>query len=642
MSARRPRAPICGLWLALLLPWVTACDDIDLGKLVLPLSPLMRMEPEPAGSHCPLGGTVVRVGLDLDGDEVLSDAEVTETRYTCLTPTPEVLVRVETVPPSERCAKGGQVSRAGRDLNGDGVLDDAEISREVYTCAPEGSRTVLTRVREGLAPGAPCSQSATLVDAGLDLDEDGQLSDFELRTTLVVCFGPMSHVVLELHPEGTARACPAGGTRVIAALDLNGNGRADLIEPQAYDFVCDEHHTFDGSYYAHDAVDLAALQGVSRIRGSLVVEHPRASLVELSLPALEGIDGDLSVRNSTTLERVDLPRLRGVGGDVNIEVNGVLTQVALGLPQRLPVFVGGSLNLNNNAALPDLEGFTYLVPRKSVVVSNNRALTHAEGRSGLMHVEQLAGQLSVHSNPLLERLPLPNLARVGSNVTLEYNAAMRRPVGTRLANVGGSLLIQRNGSLESLGGLDELANVDGELVIHSNDVLPHTMGLKALRRVGTLRVTSNPLLTDLGDMDALQVVDRAVIFEDNPALRTLRGLRRLTDLDTLSIGANPMLVSLSGLSNLVRTGTLTVSSNDSLAALSDLAALRELGSLSVERNANLLRLELPALVTVNKDLSIRANARLPACQVRTFAEHVFTGPPDGLFLEGNDDTAPCP
>jgi hypothetical protein len=46
-------------------------------------SVLVSTDVEAAGTHCPSGGTRLRAGLDHDGDGRLEDDEVTSTTYVC-------------------------------------------------------------------------------------------------------------------------------------------------------------------------------------------------------------------------------------------------------------------------------------------------------------------------------------------------------------------------------------------------------------------------------------------------------------------------------------------------------------------------------------------------------------------------------
>ncbi|HEY0986092.1 MAG TPA: hypothetical protein VGD80_03535, partial [Kofleriaceae bacterium] len=73
---------------------------------------ITRQDPEPAGKNCPLGGTVVRAGRDRNGNGALEDAEVEHTDYICDVST-TLLVRRDALPASLDCPKGGEAVQSG-------------------------------------------------------------------------------------------------------------------------------------------------------------------------------------------------------------------------------------------------------------------------------------------------------------------------------------------------------------------------------------------------------------------------------------------------------------------------------------------------------------------------------------------------
>jgi DNA-binding beta-propeller fold protein YncE len=137
-----------------------ACDEA-------PVPALVRVDAEPAGANCAFGGRAVRTGLDLDRDGTLQDDEIEATEYVCdatPAPAPVTLVRVDAEPAGARCAFGGRAVHAGLDGNGNGVLDDAEITSTEYLCdqgAPAGF-TLLARYR------IPTGTAAEIVAASPD------------------------------------------------------------------------------------------------------------------------------------------------------------------------------------------------------------------------------------------------------------------------------------------------------------------------------------------------------------------------------------------------------------------------------------------------------------------------------------------
>lgn len=114
---------------------------------------LTRTKAEAAGIHCAEGGTRVDVGSDNDGNGVLSDGEVSSTLYVCNAPGSDgangsdgqsSLVRLQAEPVSANCPQGGTKVLAGKDSNGNGVLEDSEVSSSAYVCsaAPTDNRWV--------------------------------------------------------------------------------------------------------------------------------------------------------------------------------------------------------------------------------------------------------------------------------------------------------------------------------------------------------------------------------------------------------------------------------------------------------------------------------------------------------------------
>ena len=95
------------------------------------------------GEECEFGGEKVEAGLDLDGDGVLSEDEVTFTDVICFEAgddpeTPEALNRISEIEPGEECEAGGWVLEYGVDASGDGELGDDEIDNTEILCREPG------------------------------------------------------------------------------------------------------------------------------------------------------------------------------------------------------------------------------------------------------------------------------------------------------------------------------------------------------------------------------------------------------------------------------------------------------------------------------------------------------------------------
>ncbi|NMO14463.1 hypothetical protein HPC49_06395 [Pyxidicoccus fallax] len=449
---------------------------------------LTRRQPEPAGAHCSLGGQVFQTGIDVDGSGVLEDAEVTASEYLCVTPFPDVLVLTREVPSGAQCLHGGQVSRAGHDTNGNGTLEDGEVTREVYGCMqPE---QVLTRIRSGAPVPYVCAIPITIVEAGPDLDRDGELDDAETRGRANFC-ATSAAVVVRQTPEPAGSRCLMGGTRVMAGWDSNGDGELGGNETGAPIYVCNALHSYEASYPVRSEADLAALEGISRIRGNFSVISN--TLTELVLPRLTTVEGQLHISNNPALKRLELPNLRFVQQDLVVKGNPLLKDLVLGANET--VWVESSLELSSNPVLKSLGGVSLVSPRKSVILQDNDALEYESilGAAAFQRVETLSGSLVVSGNDELAELPFPVLTHVNGPVQVANNGVLRNLSLPDLRSIGGSLHVTHNDALWSLEGLERLQEVGG-LTLEENASLAQ-LGLSALQRVNqALTVTHNPKL----------------------------------------------------------------------------------------------------------------------------------------------------
>jgi hypothetical protein len=98
---------------------------------------------EPAGSHCANGGQAVESGIDTNGNGVLDASEVTETSYVCSGANgAEPLIRIDSEPAGSHCTAGGSAISVGVDTNDDGVLEDSEIQSTSYVCRAATSAVI--------------------------------------------------------------------------------------------------------------------------------------------------------------------------------------------------------------------------------------------------------------------------------------------------------------------------------------------------------------------------------------------------------------------------------------------------------------------------------------------------------------------
>ncbi|GHH00631.1 hypothetical protein [Comamonas sp. JC664] len=622
------------LWLVVC---VTGCDAIDLRRLVTQHEARTRITPEPAGPNCEHGGKAVRSGLDLDANGVLDDAEVTGTEYVCATLAPGVLVRTRPVPRGEACPHGGSLSQAGTDLDGDGILSDDEVTREVQGCIEPEPVRVVARVRPLTTHPYVCRYDNSLVEAGVDLNGNGVLDEDELRAAVRLCSNS-EVTLLRQRPEPVGPNCATGGTVVEAGVDGNRNAVLDDAEVLAATYVCQPTVTHHGTLVVEDAADLEALRGLSSIRGNLTIQAP--DLVELVLPGLVSVDGTLEIHGSPALRRVELAALRYVEGTLSIGGSAQLTELSVG-PQAhdaLPQVRVHSLGLRALPALPSLAGLSAVVPLFDLAIWDTGIQSATDT---LRHVPTLHGTVSIFDNAVMEELPLSRLAEVGGSVEISGNPALQSLSGLEhLSMVGGGISITNNGALTSVSGLKNLMLVKNHLRVADNPQL-RDVRFESLSSLHSLAVTGNANLEHVGTMPSLLSVQWGISLEDNPRLTSVTDLPELQSLGSLSVTRNALLTDLSGFHRVTWMSGLFVTGNDALTDLGTLSALHALGTLEVRDNPALTRLNLRALADVRRAFYVTGNARLPSCWATLLADSTFTGPPEERFIGDNDSHTPC-
>ncbi|MEP0548228.1 MAG: T9SS type A sorting domain-containing protein [Rhodothermales bacterium] len=227
----------------------------------------------------------------------------------------------------------------------------------------------------------------------------------------------------------------------------------------------------------------------------------------------------------------------------------------------------GNIHISGNEELLDVAGLLALTyVEGDVVIAGNDVLSTLEGLAGLTSV---GGLLSINrSNALSDLDGLHNIVSVGSLTVYESeNLTNLRGLGA-LASVGEAAYIYNNDALADLGGLNNLIAVEGLLEISYNSALYSLQGLESLLSIGELVIEGNGVLTNLEGLDALASTDDNLIITGNGALTDLDNLNGLTAIGgRLQINANDALPHLDGLANLIAVAEgLRVFSNNVLSS----------------------------------------------------------------------------
>jgi hypothetical protein len=137
-------------------------------------------------------------GVDTNGNETLDNTEITATAYVCNgIYGNDGLINTTNEPAGTNCENGGIKIASGVDFNGDGTLDENEITATAYACSGLDGKISLVNITDE-ASGSSCENGGIKIDAGVDNDGDQTLDDDEIQITRYVCNGgstPVSPVI---------------------------------------------------------------------------------------------------------------------------------------------------------------------------------------------------------------------------------------------------------------------------------------------------------------------------------------------------------------------------------------------------------------------------------------------------------------
>lgn len=162
---------------------------------------LVRYKAEPAGTNCAAGGVKIETGIDTNGNGVLDDAEVTasQTKYICNGVTGPAgangqvtLTKTTNEPAGSNCGAGGVKIEVGVDANNNGTLDASEVLTAMTRFICNGSTGLNSLVRTTAEPaGANCTYGGVKFESGLDANKNGLLDNNEVTVsqTQYVCNG---------------------------------------------------------------------------------------------------------------------------------------------------------------------------------------------------------------------------------------------------------------------------------------------------------------------------------------------------------------------------------------------------------------------------------------------------------------------
>jgi hypothetical protein len=648
------------------LSTVPACGD---GGGAGGESILSRSEPA-SDRDCPNGGTTLLTGADRDGDGVLGDAEVAHAQTVCRGATVPTVVRIDAEPAGAHCPGGGKAVRSGADRNGDGVLEDAEVTATTYACERDAvyygdftaaqwhdpqavarlgdAEVVIGNIAMGDSKALdPVSLPRLLIVHGSITIGDGAGAAIELPS-LTEITGDLSAHTAAVHGRfalpslvrvgGTVDVGLPGADEVEApvlrqiggSLLVSGSGIAEVAMPRLA--------SIGGSLSVIDtALAELPLPALQTVGVNVIIGDNRALTSVAGLAALATVSHTLSIVDNAALATVELPALQFVG-DGSFNANATIggdAVVAVRLPALFQVrgrlrlhgralaslkapqlWNAGSVELTSTPALAEVDLAT-LERIGAAGLDGDRTVSVLIQGTGLTHVPlpSLAtadGELAFRDDPALVDVTLPVLSRAGS-VVVARDAAL---TSIALSGLGGELsdLVIQKAPVTSLA-LGQLTAITARFEL--NDTQLTTFDGARLDSVGGLVLIGNARLADLRALTGVRRLD-AIFATRNGALTSLTGLEGIDSIGDVSLWGNPALTSLAGLDRVTAIrGRLEIAVEDALTTLDNLAALRTIGgNLTISGNHALTSIAgLDNLTAVGGQVAVSDVPSVPAQQV---------------------------
>ena len=194
------------------------------------MTPTVDVTPiDSGGSVCPNGGVLITTYIDGDGNGAMDSSEITDRSKVCNGSDGAESSEVLTVSRSasiNECPNGGNTVTIGRDVDGNGVLDESEILNSLIACHTSSGPSSLIRF-ENTSDSLDCPGILVEMHTGFDDNGDGELQDGEVRRTESFCTQTSNNdepiqVLHETIIPGVD--CTNGGYSVVMWKDNDGNG----------------------------------------------------------------------------------------------------------------------------------------------------------------------------------------------------------------------------------------------------------------------------------------------------------------------------------------------------------------------------------------------------------------------------------
>ncbi|EPR69447.1 DUF7151 family protein [Cyclobacterium qasimii] len=227
------------LFYIVLINFLIACNGEDGTHGIDGKNSLINVLEESAGDFCENAGLKIETGLDANSNGILEIYEVQNTKYICNgVDGNSSLTTVINEPSGANCVNGGIKLNSGLDINGNGNLEENEITSTAYVCDGINGTAGLIKITNENS-GDNCINGGLKIDYGLDSDMDGILNENEVEYTSYTCNGlngTLSLINITDEPDGNI--CAYSGIKIEAGLDQNENKILDKSEVLVTKYVC--------------------------------------------------------------------------------------------------------------------------------------------------------------------------------------------------------------------------------------------------------------------------------------------------------------------------------------------------------------------------------------------------------------------
>jgi hypothetical protein len=203
------------------------------------LNSLVNITNQLPDENCENGGIKIDVGIDNNENGILDSNEVLNTSYVCNGIDGSTsLTSVTTELAGNNCENGGVKIDSGVDTNGNGTLDQDEVTATAYVCNGVDGNNSLTKITNEAA-GENCENGGVKIDSGIDTNGNGTLDEDEIIATAYSCNGLDGKVSLvNVNDEVVGENCENGGVKIESGIDDDRNGTLDQDEIRVERYIC--------------------------------------------------------------------------------------------------------------------------------------------------------------------------------------------------------------------------------------------------------------------------------------------------------------------------------------------------------------------------------------------------------------------